>query len=558
MIKAVFPLFLALSMIPLAAEDFKVSDVIHPVVAELNDPAVDPNFGKGMLAISSSSEEASLQVTQGMARLTSSWDFEAYRHFCAAAKKDPDCMMAFWGIAMSLAGGEHEFYTQREVAVDRMLDLLEAGQGVEIERGYVEAAGRLLTGGVREAGKTFEAISKKFPADIFSKLFSLFLLRDGYDSFGDPRPGQRNAMEGLRELLKQYPDNYSVLSFWVGSQSESSMLPAELRKEVLPFAGKLVEMKPNYPPFHLKLAHVEARCGNASRAIASCRKAIELFEQYLDNEKVSLFDCEGLIRSKVYLAHLLAVKGELAEGMKVAAELAKIKISEERVFSKGAVMLLWEARTIGARLSLGGSTKEEFEAGLKNLDTLPKEQWFQKQSLVGDYRDALALCLGIRKALLAKDRKAVVQLYEQFLQRAKSFETQRKLAAKTSSYSAWLRALNTMNLLAGELRGALSELEEGAMKQAAVSWYGSAADLQGRPENLLPPSLDYPIEMWLGRFYLSEEKADEAAKAFRKGLYVRPNHLGTLEGYRDALLKQGREEDAAVLDRRIEAVKNGG
>ena len=120
------------SSLPLCADEFQVADVINPVLTDLGEPAIDPDFGKDQLAISSSSSEASAQVAQGIARLNASWDFEAYRHFCAAAKKDPDCMMAYWGIAMSLAGSEHEFYDQREAAVDRMLYLLEAGQGVEI------------------------------------------------------------------------------------------------------------------------------------------------------------------------------------------------------------------------------------------------------------------------------------------------------------------------------------------------------------------------------------------------------------------------------------------
>lgn len=554
-IKCLLLLAIAMLWVPLHADDFKVSDVIHPVVADLKDPAVDPNMGKGMLAISSSSPEASVQVAQGIARLNASWDFEAYRHFCAAAKMDPDCMMAFWGIAMSLAGSEHEFYDQREAAVDRMLDLLEAGQGVEIERGYVEAAGRLLTTGVRDAGKTFEAISKKFPADIQSKLFSLFMLRDGYDDFGDPRPGQRRAMEGLQDLVEEHPDNLSVLSFWVGSQSEAPMLPDELRKLVLPNARKLVEMKRTYPPFYLMLAHVEARCGNAAHGIAACREGIALFEQYLGDEKITIFDCEGLIRTKVYLAHLLAVKGEDEAAAKVSAELAAIEIPKDRVFSPGAGMLLWEGRTLGGRLALGGSTKEDFDAGLKMLKTLPEEQWYKDQSFALYYRDSLAICLGIHKAVLAKDLKAGKSLYDQFLKRARALEAQKKLAAKTSTYSAWMRALNTVNILAAELRGIFSQMEEGAMRGAAVNWFQGAAERQSRPENLLPPSLDYPMELRLGRFYLSEDKADLAAKAFRKGLDVRPNHLKTLEGYRDALIKQGRKEDAGILERRIEAVR---
>ncbi|MEJ6580657.1 MAG: hypothetical protein QNL68_12765 [Akkermansiaceae bacterium] len=555
MIKCILPLIVAALSCPLVADDFQVTDVINPVVAELGDPAVDPNFGKDQLAISSSSAAASVQVAQGIARLNASWDFEAYRHFCAAAKKDPDCMMAYWGIAMSLAGSEHEFYDQREAALDRMLDLLEAGQGVEIEKAYVEATGRLLTGGVKDAGLTFQAISEKFPADIQSKLLSLFFLRDGFDSFGDARPGQVKARKGLQELLQKHPENLSVLSFWVSSQAEAPLDSDMLRDEVLPYARKLLRLKPNYPPFALMLAHVEARCGNASLGVEACLTAINLYDDYMKREKVTVFDCEGWVRAKVYLASLLATKGLYAESTVVSTELAAMKIPEARVFSPGAGMLLWEGRTIGARLAMGRSSKQEFDEGLKMLNGLPEEEWYQEKSFVLGYRDSLAFYLGIRKAIVAGDDEGAKVLYEQLIARAKIFESRKPLAAKTSSYSHWLRATNTLSIAAAELRGMLSEMEKGAMKMAAVNWYQAAAERQSRPTNLLPPAVDYPMELRLGNYYLSADDAKAAAKAFRNGLLIRPNHLQTLEGFRDALLKQGRQDDADAMAKRIEAVK---
>ncbi|MGB0643253.1 MAG: hypothetical protein ACPGQF_00835, partial [Akkermansiaceae bacterium] len=105
----------------LAADDFKVEDVIHPVVIKLGKPKVIVALGEGHMAISSSSEIAASHVAQGLGRMNASWDFEAYRHFCEAARVDPECLMAYWGIAMSLAGSQHEFFSERRAAVDRML-----------------------------------------------------------------------------------------------------------------------------------------------------------------------------------------------------------------------------------------------------------------------------------------------------------------------------------------------------------------------------------------------------------------------------------------------------
>jgi hypothetical protein len=289
--------------------------------------------------------------------------------------------------------------------------------------------------------------------------------------------------------------------------------------------------------------------------VEACLTAINLYDDYMKREKVTVFDCEGWVRAKVYLASLLATKGLYAESTVVSTELAAMKIPEARVFSPGAGMLLWEGRTIGARLAMGRSSKQEFDEGLKMLNGLPEEEWYQEKSFVLGYRDSLAFYLGIRKAIVAGDDEGAKVLYEQLIARAKIFESRKPLAAKTSSYSHWLRATNTLSIAAAELRGMLSEMEKGAMKMAAVNWYQAAAERQSRPTNLLPPAVDYPMELRLGNYYLSADDAKAAAQAFRNGLLIRPNHLQTLEGFRDALLKQGRQDDADAMAKRIEAVK---
>lgn len=555
-------LLVTMSCSLLRGEDFKVSSVIHPVVSEMVPPKIIEAFGKGHMAISTSSDDAAKHVAQGMARLNTSWDFEAYRHFCEAAKLDPDCLMAYWGITMCLAGSEHEFFEQRQIAVDRMLDLLESEEAnkedrwTDIERGYVQGAGALLTQGVRAAGETFKAISKKFPLDVQSKLFSLFLLRDGYDEFGKPLAGQLKTNEGLLEILQKHPENLSVMSFWVSSQSEAPLGGPGLRKDVLPIARKLVRLHPEYPPFQLMLTHVEARCGNAALAILAAEEAVKLYENHMKSQKVTVFDCEGWVRAKLYLVNLYETKGDHDDALTIAEGLAGVIVPRERVFSRGAGLLMWEGRTAGARIMMGQSDKASFYEGQKILETLPEEQWHKEQSFALLYRDCLAFYLGVRVAISVKDIKNGKIYYENLVKRARALEQTRKLASKTSTFSSWLRATNTLVIATTELQGMLAELETGATKLSAANWFKAAADRQGRPANLLPPKIDYPLELRLGNFYYSQGDFKAAGKTFRKGLDIRPNHLETLRGYHKALVKLGRTDDAALLAKRIEAVAN--
>ena len=545
----------------LGADDFKVEDVIHPVVLKLGKPKVIAALGEGHMAISSSSEIAASHVAQGLGRMNASWDFEAYRHFCEAVKADPDCLMAYWGIAMSLAGSQHEFFSERKVAVDRMLDLLESEIAAkkirwsDLEKRYAQAAGYLLTSGVRSAGLAFNSLSEKYPGDIQARLFSLFLQRDGFDSGGKPLIGQKKANEGIKKMLEQYPEHLSVMAFWVSSQAETPWNVLMLQEEVLPVARKLVKLLPEYPPYHLMLAHVEARCGNAALAIQAANAAANFYQAYMDEEKVDLYDCDGWVRAKVYLAALYEMKGEKIEAEQVGKELAQIKVNEERLFSRGAGLLLWEGRNVGARIMMGRSDIASFKKGQKLLETLPEEQWFKDKSFALPYRNCIAIYLSVRMAIADKDMKSSKALFDQFLLRVDALGKTQKLASKTSSYSDWVRAMNTLLMMVPELRGLIAQNEVGAIRLAAATWFRSASDRQGSPSNLLPPSVDYPMMWRLGLFYLQEGKLEKAEDVFREGLALRPNHLATLEGFQRVLKKMEKTQAAKLLEGRIEAVK---
>jgi len=546
---------------PLHGEDFKVGDVIHPIVAKLPTPRMVEGFDQGFMVVSTSSDVAAKHVSQGMACLNTSWDFEAYRHFCEAAKLDVDCLMAYWGITMSLAGSQHEYFEQRQKSMERMLNLMEwekkegKGKWTQLELGYAQAAGLLLTSGPAAAAEVFQMIARKFPNDVQSNLFYQFLKRDGFDSFGKPKIGQRKSGEELFKILKVNPEVLSVMSFWVTSQTEGAFSSPELRKDVLPVARKLVRLNPDYAPFHLMLTHAEAHAGNAALAIVSAKEAVTLYEHYMKSNEVSVFDCEGWVRAKLYLANLYETKGEHAKALEVARELAQVKITKERVFSRGAGLLLWEGRTAGARLMMGQADKASFYEGQKILELLPEEQWHKEESFALYYRDCLAFYLGIRVAISVKDKKNANGLFGELIKRVRSLESRKEVAAKTSTYANWLRATNTLGIAVAELKGMLAELETGATKSSAVNWYRAAAGRQNRPANLMPPKIDYPIQLRIGDFYFKGGEMEKAGKAYREGLDVRPNHLATLKGYQKALLKLGRAESAEVLRKRIEAVE---
>ena len=61
-------------------------------------------MGRVRFPVTTSAQEAQLFFAQGVAQLHGFWHFEAERSFRQAAMLDPDCAMAYWGMAVANRG----------------------------------------------------------------------------------------------------------------------------------------------------------------------------------------------------------------------------------------------------------------------------------------------------------------------------------------------------------------------------------------------------------------------------------------------------------------------
>ena len=112
---------------------FDLSQVVHARVAGMKAPKMRPGTVGVQMTISSPSQKVREHVRQGFALVHAQWDFEAYRHFCAALAEDPDCLMAYCGVTLALVQPFSEFADQRRAAVTRMLDMIDADNKAVVE-----------------------------------------------------------------------------------------------------------------------------------------------------------------------------------------------------------------------------------------------------------------------------------------------------------------------------------------------------------------------------------------------------------------------------------------
>jgi len=332
------------------------------------------------MVVSSSNEEAQRHVQMGMALIHGMWDFEAYRFFVEAAKQDPDCLLAYWGIVLSLADPHHEFRHQRAAAIERMFDLADAKAGTQLERGYVAALGFLFADGNVGASRAFQKLSEKYPNDLQVALLGAFLERDGYNEFGEPRYGQEEAGRKVKAIFDKNSESQMAQMFWVSLNTEAENKDEFLQNEVLEVARKLVASAPSYPPYQHTLGHLEWRVGNLALSVQAFENATRLYENYMKEQGVTVHDCPGWVRAKSYLAVAHFTKGDLEKSLSVADSLRAVSMGHNQVLSE--VFMELGSQVDGFTGTDAAALEQSFERLLR--EKLPRIQELTDEAW-GDY-----------------------------------------------------------------------------------------------------------------------------------------------------------------------------
>ena len=187
-------------------------------------------IGKTHFSITTSNPEAQVWFDQGNSLLHSFWYYEAERAFRWALKLDPDCAMAYWGLAQ--ADGDDERGSKFiEEAAKRKHKVSER------ERLYIEA---------------WEAL---YPTDMPKEA-------GGNDSTYEAR--RRKHRQLLEQIVMKYPDDLEAKSYYaLGAMGGQNRLGTEA------ILQQIIARDPNHPgAHHYRIHNWDGKDG--SFAIDSC------------------------------------------------------------------------------------------------------------------------------------------------------------------------------------------------------------------------------------------------------------------------------------------------
>jgi tetratricopeptide (TPR) repeat protein len=538
-----------LSICPAMAVDVPdVGQAIPSPVKAVGPPAMTEFPGGIRMAVSASTDEAQAHVLQGLNHLHAGWEFEAGRHFAAAMREDPDCLLAHWGMLMTLLDPTPESLPARNAAAERLLDLIEQGKGSELERGYAYGLINYINEGAPAAANAFRKVATRFPNDLQAAVFAALFSRGGYDETGVATPDQELAEKELLALIEKHPQSPIPVNALLFIRAEGPEPAASLE-----MARKLNGMVPDYPPFVHLTGHYEWRCGNHAQAAALFARTVEFYQNWMREQSVTMADCPEWIKAESYRIVALFSKGDINTAAAAAQKLAATPLIDGRPASAGNRLLLWEAVTLPARMLLAQGKSGGSTVPLPKPDSLKK---FHDHTLAYWWIDGLRIVLEARRLIDGKNPDEARNVINALSHHSEMMSGVRKNAAAGGELSAWLRSFRALESLMSESRGLLAMAGPAKQQGTAYNWFSSAADRQLPAAMLMPPMLLSPMAARLAGYHLAEKQHDEAIEAYQRALVLFPNDLASLNGLKRAFDAAGKADEATRIAETIESLKS--
>jgi tetratricopeptide (TPR) repeat protein len=542
---------LFLSWVSVVADEMPaVDDAIPESIRALGEPDLFPFKSGVRILVMTKSQHAQDYVNQGLNHLHGGWETEAARHFAAAMTADPDCVLAHWGMVMSLLTPSPETGPARNAATDRLLSLIEQGKGSELERGYAYALLKYIEEGPLGAAAAFSRVARQFPNDMQSPVFEALFSRGGFDETGQPKPDQERSERMLTELIRKHPENSALLNALLTIRADGGDLSGHLD-----MARKLGAMQPDYAPYLHLLGHYEWRCGNHADAVRAFGKATELYEKWMTQNRAGVADCHDWVRSEAYRIVALSSRGDFDAAFTAARQLAGTQVPEARMQSPGGRALFWEGRTLPARLLLRRGYRGNAAEAQISLPSVEEMRAYRDLTLASWWIDGLRIALEARRVMdvgdFADARGVVAALT---LHGERMAETQ-FAASSGGERSAWMRAFRGLEVIAAETRGLLALAGPEVTRGTAFNWFRGAVDRQHPATMMYPPAVLTPMAARLGDFHLSEGDAALAVAAFEEALAGFPNDMNAMIGLLDAAEAAGDQAKVDATGKAIEALR---
>jgi tetratricopeptide (TPR) repeat protein len=314
-------------------------------------------------------------------------------------------------------------------------------------------------------------------------------------------------------------------------------------------------MSPDYAPYFHLLGHFEWRSGRHGKAAAAFGRASSQFDQWMKENKATIADCPEWGKAECYRIVSLVSKGDFDNAYAASRQIAATPVPKNRPSSPGARLLMWDAKTLPARILLHRGLPGNATEALASLPTPRETREFRKHSLAHLWIDGLRLALDAQRLIDAKKPDSARDVTTALSQIGEGMGKTQAVATATGERSSWNRAFRALEVLASDLRGQLALAGPKERAAIAYNWFASAADRQRPAPMMFPPMILTPMATRLGHYYLTVGQPAEAIEAFQRALVTFPNDMHALLGLKSAFEAARLPDEAAATEEKIQRLR---
>jgi len=487
--------------------------------------------------IKTKSKLAQKYFDQGFTLLYGFNHAEAIRSFGAVATLDPDCAMAYWGIAY--AYGPNINMPMDDKAVPKAWEALQKavalkGKASPKEQAYINALSKRYAENPPKPrapldqayAEAMRDVARQYPKDLdVQTLFAEAVMDTSPWNYWQPdgtmKPSAKEALAAVESVLAQvreHPgaDHLHIHLVEAGPHPEAAEPSADRLGKFAPTAGHLVHMP----------SHIYVRVGRYHDASTMNELASKSDESYLAQCKQQGMYPGGYYPHNVFfLWFATALEGRSADSFAAARKIGRYT-SELRC----------------------GALEGPRQRYLPLLAYLRFGQWQQvlkEAAPAEEYPFDVAMWHYARGVALAATGKPddAEEERTKFLELAKT----EKVIAMDNPYFPGTKILAIASeVLAGKVAGARGTSEE------RITHLKTGVELEDAMPYMEPPYWYYPVRQSLGAALLKNGKAVEAENVFRKDLAKSPRNGWSLFGLEQTLRAQGKVDEAARVQREFE------
>lgn len=514
-----------------SAENIDQMDLKRGEVITCGPP--DKEFGSLTFETSCGSKAADFNL--GVELLHSFEYDEAEKVFAKIIDKQPDCAMAYWGVAMS---NFHPLWTPpSEFELKKGAKAIEIAQAIasksEREAGYIAATAAFYNAWDQVDHRTrclrfeeaMEKLSATYPTDKEATVFYALALNAAADAADKSYSKQKKAGSILNALYPKEPNHPGIIHYLIHTYDSP-----ELAKLALPAARKYASVAPSSAHALHMPSHIFTRLGLWDDCIQSNLASVSSAKCYAEAAGMKGHWDEEL-HGMDYLVYAYLQKGEnhLAKEqwdyLKTMTEVQPINFKVAYAFA-----------AIPARYVLENKRWQE-AATLQTYHALIPWKNFPWQSALIHFTRLMGSVHTNRLDSANAELKVLTHLYDTLLAQKDTYKAN-QVDVQINASRAWIR------------------FKEGK-KEEALTLMRAAADMEDRTEkHPVTPGEVIPARELLGDLLMQMHQADQALEAYEAVLKKQPNRFNALYGAGLAAEKSGNLEKAGSHYRQLLTIVN--